>query len=166
MNYPFFSRIDERNIIYFETDYEITYRIRFELSDYLFPTLPLKIGSVFEFVLSVAESTGTNYIPPDSRIAPTVVAAIADFLKADTNRVITYICDSSDKRELARKRKFDQWFDTFATHDFRKQEGTLADSDGISFYIAAMWLQNHSLTDQIAVAFNDLSDQYNADKPA
>jgi Family of unknown function (DUF6169) len=157
MKYIVFGRSDEINTFYFETDYA---------SDYLFPTLSIEAGSVFEFVLSVAESTRTNSAPPDSRIAPTVVAAITDFLKADANRVITYICDSSDRRELARKRKFDQWFDMFATNDFRKQEGTLTDFDGISFYIAAIWLQNHSLTDQIAAAFNDLSDQYNADKPA
>lgn len=150
--------LDNSLTVSFRTDNQATYEIRFRDSDYLFPTLPELTGCIFEFVLALVKRPPGILLAPDSRIAPTVMAAITDFLKADPNRVITCICDSSDRRELARKRKFDQWFDTFATHDFRKQEGTLTDTDGISFYIAALWLQTHLLTDQIAVAFNDLAD--------
>ena len=99
-------------------------------------------GCIFEFVLAVLILPPGVKQTPDSRIAPTVGVAITGFLKADPNRVIAYICDLSDRRELARKCKFDQWFDTFTTNDFRKQEGTLTDTDGLRFYTAALWQWN------------------------
>lgn len=165
MSYSTFLKSGEANTVYFETSFEITYRIHFQSSDYLFPTLPELTGSVFEFVLAVAETTPIDYIPADPRIAPTVVAAIEQFLREGSHRVITYICDSSDRRELARKRKFDQWFATYAPPIFHKQEGQIVDTDGTQFFIAAIWHKDHSLSDQIATAFRGLSDNYNNEKP-
>ncbi len=45
----------------------------------------------------------------DPRIADTVFEIITDFLDVKW-KAFVYICDSSDSRELARKRKFDLWF--------------------------------------------------------
>ncbi len=143
----------------------VVYEVRFKPSDYLFPSIPELDGCVFEFALALLVLPSGIKLTPDPRIAPTAVGTINQFM-TDPNRVITYICNSSDRRELAPKPKFDQWFDTFATDTFQKQDGTLTDADGLCFYIAALWQRNHPISHQIAVAFDDFAHQYNADKPA
>lgn len=57
----------------------------------------------------------------DPRIADTVFEIITDFLD-EKRKAFVYICDSSDSRELARKRKFDLWFAKYSRDLFAKGE--------------------------------------------
>ncbi|MGN7721339.1 DUF6169 family protein [Chitinophaga sp. 22620] len=57
----------------------------------------------------------------DPRIADTVFEIITDFLDVK-RKAFVYICDSSDSRELARKRKFDLWFAKYSKDLFAKCE--------------------------------------------
>ena len=72
---------------------------------------------------------------------------------------------TGDRREVARKRKFDQWFAAFASATIIKQEGQLADTGGLTVFIAAIWQANHPPTKTISSVFQELSDSYSADKP-
>ena len=60
-------------------------------------------------------------MPADRAIFPTVVAIISDFF-AVHQRVILYICDDSDSKELARKRKFDSWYVCLGNPAFEKYD--------------------------------------------
>ncbi|MFC3854648.1 DUF6169 family protein [Chitinophaga sp. GCM10012297] len=57
---------------------------------------------------------------PDPRVADTIVKVFVDFIMKHEWRAVTYICDSSDSKELARKRKFDQWFSKYNRVMFAK----------------------------------------------
>lgn len=50
-----------------------------------------------------------------------VMATIADILKrffTDTDKILFYLCDSSDGRHYARKRLFDRWIETYSSGRF------------------------------------------------
>ena len=59
--------------------------------------------------------------PPTARFFPTIVAIITDFFFL-YQRVVLYICDDSDSKELARKRKFDGWHTRLGDSFFEKYD--------------------------------------------
>lgn len=62
--------------------------------------------SVYGFNLEVLKKGTVTVIDP--RIGKTLVQIITTFLNGLTNAVV-YVCDTSDNKELFRKRKFDSW---------------------------------------------------------
>ncbi len=79
--------------------------------------------------------------PPDPRIAATVALIVRKFLKNISNGVI-YICDSGDKKEHIRKRKFDSWF---KKHD----EGSIIKADHTAVVDGVIYLTRFSFTKTI-----------------
>jgi hypothetical protein len=64
------------------------------------------------------------------------VLLFQQFFKEKQN-VVIYVCDSSDDRELARKKKFDFWY-------WKYNDGTILKVDGIAL-IAGMQIYNSLL---------------------
>ncbi len=100
----------------FQTDHKVLYRVRFKPSDYLLPEAFWN-NSVFEIVIDIINTPTLTVIPADKRITPTIIAIITRFF-AIHKRVVLYICDDSDSRAEARKRKFDGWFTRFSDGQF------------------------------------------------
>ncbi len=103
----------------FITDYNIKYKMYFSEYGHRFRD-PVMARCVYLFNIVVEEGKpGENGV--DLRVADTVFAVLRRFFEEQTKALI-YICDSSDSRELARKRKFDIWFNKYHNNAFVKGE--------------------------------------------
>lgn len=109
------------NLYKFETKNGVEYDVRFKPNaDYVPPEEPWR-DELYEIVIDVASAPDPARIPADRVIFPTIVVIIADFF-ANHQRVILYICDDSDSKELARKRKFDGWYARSGDFLFEKHD--------------------------------------------
>lgn len=127
--YKFILDEDESNTYAFETVYQLTYEVRFKNTGYIFTGYPDIEPDTFELIIRlVANATGKR-TPPD----PCIAATIADIFKvflARNERVVIYICDSSDRRQVARARKFDGWYEYYKGVDFIKIDRNILDPSG------------------------------------
>lgn len=80
----------------------------------------------------------------DPLVSATVAQIVLDFYNRNKKTITVYICDSSDRRQEARRRKFDQWFSYFAQHDFAKVEFYMgSEGEKITYRLSVMiWLDN------------------------
>ncbi len=134
----------------------VSYTVRFKPSaDYVSPQEPWR-DNLFEFVIDVAVAPDPDRIPNDPVIALTIAHIIAHFFTVH-ERVILYICDDSDTRELALKRKFDNWFGRFRNPLFEKYDlPTVAEGPDRYFASLLFRIDNpHRLA--IITAFEELA---------
>ncbi len=143
------------NSYFFVTQHGLIYEVKFKPSDYLFADYPTFHDAVFELVIEVAESTSGQRIPPDSLIAATIARIFLEFFQ-DRNRVIVYICDSSDARESARYRKFNSWFEQFQVNLFLKVDVHLTDRTSTIYTSLILHRDNPNLS-LIIEAFNEIT---------
>jgi Family of unknown function (DUF6169) len=122
------------NSYFFANDSKIVYQIKFRDTAYIFDGYLDFEVSAFEMIIQVeANPTGKN--PPlDVKIPATIASIFKDFFKRIPKQVIIYICDSSDARQAARKRKFDQWIEAFKGEEFSKVDSKIEDFDGRIYY--------------------------------
>ena len=118
----------------FVTENEVYYEAKFKQSNYLFRGLKELDIDIYEFVIDVAISSKDGKIPSDSKIPETISILIKDFFKKNSKNAILYICDSSDFRQAARKRKFDKWVDFFKGDEFIKVDSEILDGDNNKIY--------------------------------
>ena len=96
------------------------YEVRFKPSGYVFSEYTWS-DTVFEIVIDLVFAPDPDKIPADRSVQATIIKIIAHFFTVH-ERVILYICDDSDSRELARKRKFDTWYARYGTSLFAKYD--------------------------------------------
>lgn len=147
----------------FRTRHEAQYVVRFKPSFYVFEKYPLIAENVFEFVISLIEKPAGVILPPDERILPTI-AVIANHFFQQNERVAIYVCDDSDGKGGARKRKFDGWFWYFNENGFRKHDRPFNESDGYSYFASIIFKMSNPLKYDIIKAFDELADEYNQPK--
>ena len=69
----------------------------------------------------------------DQDVQLTVACVVSHFFQDKENSLI-YVCDHSDSRHSARKRKFDKWFaDAEINHDFVKLDDMIITADGAHY---------------------------------
>lgn len=117
--FKFFGGPNNRYI--FVTIHDVVYAVRFKPGADYVPLVELWRDDLYELTIRIVVAPEPIHIPADPVIFPTIVAIITDFF-AVHERVILYICDDSDSRELARKRKFDGWYDRFGNAAFEKHD--------------------------------------------
>lgn len=145
-------------IVYsFSTKNDVEYDVRFKPgADYVLPGEYWR-DDFYELVIEVITAPNPTHIPADGAIFPTIVAIISDFF-AVHERVILYICDDSDSRELARKRKFDNWFNRISNHPFEKYDLPLV-VDGPEQYFASLFFRyDNPFRHDIIRAFDELAN--------
>ena len=154
-SYDFVGGADNR--YNFRTANDISYNIRFKPGvDYVVLSESWR-DDFYEIIIEVIAAPDPVHIPADRSILPTIVAIISDFFTVN-KRVILYICDDSDSRELARKRKFDTWFSRFGNHLFEKHDlPTVA--DGPERYFASIFFRSDN-PNRLAIitAFDQLAN--------
>lgn len=108
----------------------------------------------------------TNQRPVlDKRVAVTIANIVADFYKSQSEAVSLYVCDSSDGRQAARKRKFDEWFSYFNQTEFIKHDLPVTDAkDGITYYNSIILKADNPHRQSIIAAFDLLFGRYNDPK--
>ena len=105
----------------FRTVNDVSYNVRFKPNSDYVPLHELWRDELCEIIIEVATTPDPLRIPADRAIFPTIVAIISDFFVLH-QRVILYICDDSDSKELARKRKFDSWYARLGNPAFEKHD--------------------------------------------
>lgn len=109
-----------------------------------FVTYNAVFGSAWEFfpgttfakhvrLFAIRPAPGSTPTPGiDPKIADTLVDIFALEFQKNAEAVILYICDDSDRRELARLRKFDKVFDKNKIHNIYKKS-TFLDKEAAAY---------------------------------
>lgn len=162
--YDFEFKGGKNNSYVFETNYDITYEVKFKPSSYLFDERYQFSSQVFEMVIAVTESKNLDdKIPPDGLIMFTIAEIVTDFFK-NRERIIVYICDTADARHLARARKFGLWFEKFKTTQFMKIDASITDEMGIIYMNALILHRENPYFVEIIDAFRKVTGGYSEDK--
>ena len=162
--YRFLLDEDELNTFAFETIYQLTYEVRFKHTGYIFADYPEIESNTFELIIRlVANHTGKR-TPPDPRIAPTIATIFKTFL-ARNERIIVYICDSSDLRQAARARKFDGWFKQYEEANFLKIDRNILEPSG-KLYLTSLIIRRDNPNKVLVLeVYKRLTSGENDDKP-
>ncbi len=91
----------------------------------------------------------------DDRIGVTVIEIFKLFFANIENAVI-YICDSSDNRQYARKRKFDVWFNKYNNGNLLKENG-IAVIEGTKILNTILVSSLHPKANEIITAFKTIN---------
>ncbi|MBC8151488.1 MAG: hypothetical protein H7Z72_01115 [Bacteroidetes bacterium] len=108
-SYNFVWTGGDHNVYAFTTNDEIGYEVKFVPSGYLFEDYIDDPVDAYEMVIAVVDNPAGGRLPADSLTAPTIRAIFYAFFRSH-EQVIIFICDSSDGRQLARFRKFTDWY--------------------------------------------------------
>jgi hypothetical protein len=147
------------NSYYFNTDFNITYHVKFKDSSYLFEGRLEFDVYAFEMVIEI-ESNPTGIKPPlDSKMPLTISTIFKDFCQKFNERVIIYICDSSDVRQEARRRKFNQWVDQFKGDDYLKLDTAIEENSKITYHSSVIVRNDNPYKMQIFEAFLNLAKE-------
>ncbi len=158
MHYNYFFEGGQNNSYFFETNEEIVYEIVFKPTPYLFELKNTEIlENTFEFSILLKYNPNTKLPSNDKTIGATVVAIFVDFYSQKSKAISVYICESSDGKELARKRKFDQWFTEYNDETFIKVDKNLIDNNNNLFPVSLIISKLNPFEQEIFSAFVHLS---------
>lgn len=161
--YPF-QLFPEEHFYLFKTRYNVRHAIRFKPSFYVLDADPVIADNVYESIIAQIEKPEGS-IPPDEQILYTIAAIAEDFFKKAENIAI-YVCDDSDGKGKARKRKFDGWFHylNFEGRGFIKIDQGFHEADGFSYSASLIFKFENRMKIQIITALDDLAAKYNQPK--
>lgn len=92
----------------------------------------------------------------DERVKNTITKTIADFIEYDKNRIVIYVCDPKDEKEVHRSRLFNKWYVSLSG------ETTIIKIDDVleeSVYISALLSRENPLKNEFADSFYELKDR-------
>lgn len=158
MFYNYYFAGGQNNSYFFETKGEVIYEIIFKPTPYLFELENIeKIENTFEFSILLKYNPSSKLPSNDKKIGATVVAIFMEFYSRRNNAISVYICESSDGKELARKRKFDQWFQEYNDDTFIKVDKNLINQNNNKFPVSLIISNSNPYEQQIFKAFVHLS---------
>ena len=144
------------NSYVFETYKGIIYEIKFKPSTYINLFSKEVSEFIFEFVIKVAvNETGKNPTL-DKLVSETIAEIFKEFLLKHKNNIALYICDSSDVRQEARRRKFNQWVDLFKGDEFLKFDTAIKENLKITYHSSLIIRDDNPYKMQIIEAFINL----------
>jgi hypothetical protein len=151
--------LEDDNGYYFTTSSGIIYRIVFDDLDSVFSDYKTLKGRVFSYSFyPTIKQKGA-----DERIKLTIAYSINEFFKNNQNMIV-FVCDSTDERELCRKRLFDGWFSEFNINGNLEKFDGIVSGDDTS--ISNSIIMSSDLSDKAFVVktFNALNDQFSRSK--
>lgn len=119
----------EDNSYIFVTDKEIVYEVMFRPSGYIFGVESPYFEDTFELIIGILEKPQPEKPSLDSRIPITIASIFKDFFHS-REQLVVFVCDSSDKKEEARFRKFNRWFEYYRGVEFMKIDVLIPDDAG------------------------------------
>lgn len=153
---------DQPNSFIFRTINKILYEVRFKPSGYIFANEPELEPFVFEMSIVVIDNP-TGKRPPGDPLVPPTVAHIFSLFFEQHERVVVYVCDSSDGRGEARQRKFSSWFALYKG-SYVQFNDTITDEKGDIYYVSLIMNRNNPHRLRLIVAFNELTMTNSEDK--
>jgi len=154
----------EDNIYFFFTRFNVGYLVKFKPSFYVLDAEPAIANHVYELIIAQIEKP-EGLIPPDERILYTIAEIAEDFFKKEENIAI-YVCDDSDGKGKARKRKFDGWFVYlhFEGRGFMKIDQGFKEADGFSYSASLIFKSENPHKMKIITALDELAAKYSQPK--
>jgi hypothetical protein len=142
----------------FVTSNELIYNIAFVKADFYFPEHLSFKQNVFELIIQLDESQKNTRAIRDPKLPPTIAAIFLDFFYSNEH-VVVFSCDTTDRKQAVRHRKFDDWFKQFNDDSFIKLNEIIDDIENESQYFMSMILVNtNPLKDEIIEAFRELKE--------
>lgn len=146
--YPCFKEDEPGRIAYeFVTDQQIHYRAYFSDYSYMFGSHTFFCQFYSFDLVMIGGLRPPKFTQVDRRIADTVINCFIEIFQTIDNVVIT-VYDSSDHAELARKRKFNQWFNEAEILDIEKVDFEVADE---TYTLLSSVFLHTSLPDKAAI---------------
>lgn len=99
------------------------------------------IGIPYAYQLVIMNQSHTKIKGTDSKIAETVASILFSFFE-DERHILFYICDTSDKHEAARHRKFKSWFERFSDPARFAMDTEIISVDESTFFVSAIYCRN------------------------
>ena len=152
------------NAYTFQTGSKISYSITFKPTFYLFGEDSIFSQNTFEFSILVLANPTDKTPPLDKAIPPTIAAIFKDFYENAPETIAIYICDSSDGRQLLRRRKFDDWFEYYKGELFIKIDSGFKEIDGSEYPVSLIIKGTNPFRTQIFDEFLNVVDKYNTGK--
>lgn len=134
-----YSYIQKGNDYEFYTTYGSAYVVSFIDAGVYFKNHFLN-SRIFTVDIKQTDTGPYNYY--DYVVGITVAEIIFHFFESDDSRVVFYICDPTDGRINARKRKFKRWFENFNSGEFKMIE-SLMKNNTLELSIAFIFHKNN-----------------------
>jgi hypothetical protein len=122
----------------------------------LFLEFPEFSNSIYTFNLEVVHGNVYNQAM-DQKIGWTVVDIFRHFFSVRQN-VVIYICETTDNKHIARKRKFDLWFWKYSDGTILKEDGMAVIAD-TEIYNSMLVHKDNKFLDKIITAFRTLNER-------
>lgn len=125
----------------------------------------LEVGDIlFEFGFERMDTKIKT--PRDEKIKYTLLHILISFFKSMPSAAIYYVCDSSDKSHIGRKKLFDRWFfeceDTdnslFVKYDFEPE------AEDMDLFISFIAIKTNPDLPQILLSFEKIIQDYYIEK--
>lgn len=157
---------EDGNNYFFQTVNRITYKIQFIPTPTLFGDDFVLANDLVELVIKVIDNPLDQDPPYDPLFATTAAAIIGDFYRKSNSTVLIFMCDTSDRRQNARWRKFNSWYSDFSEGNYRRIDDTATDPEnGTMYYCAVIIKYANPHIREIQLAFLDFMDDLRVDKP-
>ncbi len=142
---------------FFSTDLNVAYRIVFDDLSAIFQDYPTLKGRVFSYSFyPVNKPTSRQKL--DDKVRHTIAHSINSFFEKNGN-LIVFVCDSSDEREMCRKKLFDKWFVQFNEGMLEKYDGSVESDD--CRIVNSLILKNDLHDKEYVIqTFKELNDQF------
>jgi hypothetical protein len=105
----------------------------------------------------------TGKRPSRDPLIPPTIATIFGVFFEQHERVIVYICDTSDERGEARQRKFSSWFNLYKGSYIQFNDSVI-DEKGEIYYVSLIIKRNNPYRLRLMLAFNELVTEEREDK--
>jgi Family of unknown function (DUF6169) len=159
-----FSSTDESSTRYlFKTENGVLYEVLFKPTPYLFDNLPIVNEFVYELIIGKLEGPAQK-TARDTAISVTIAAICANFFELQQKRVILFICDSSDGRQVIRARKFRDWFDRFNDSSFIKLDAKIPESTDSYIFLSLIFSLKNPYLHDIVSGFEQIARDHEGPK--
>ena len=151
------------NVFVFETTNSIIYEVRFKPSGYIFANDPDLEPFVFEMSIVVIDNP-TGKRPPGDPLLPSTITTIFSIFLERHERIVVYICDTSDKRGQARQRKFSSWLTLYGGTHYIQFNDSLQDDSGEVYFVSLIIRSTNPYRQRLISAFTELITVNQRDK--
>lgn len=108
--------------------------------------LPNQSYSNFMYVFGFQSKTKSIF---DKKVAETIIKILFHFF-TDNKNIVVYSCDQTDKKEFARKKLFDNWFNAYGIIDFIKIDFQFDNS----LFISIIYRKDNPFIKDIEISLN------------
>lgn len=161
MAYSFQKSKDLFNTYIFETKSNVFYSLKFKHSPFMLGDNKKEFSeSIFEFVIEVFFNPEDKLPAKDDLISETIHQILLDFFQSKNETTCLYICDSSNGKQLVRRRKFNQWFDYFVKSNFVKYDEILFDKNDNEFPFSLIMQKHNKYIPEVIAAFQEIINSF------